>query len=254
MGLPPLGCRAVTGLVLVRHGATDLNLEGRCQGWIDPDLNGRGVRQARAAGAALRTMGVRPTEVWSSDLLRARRTAELLVPDAAVRTDRRLRELAFGSWEGRAWDEVRSTRSKAFLGWARDPEAVAPPGGETLGELRARMWSWIASVRGWRADVPAGPPDGERPVGPWAGPSWPLPAGPPATPSRLPSGVSPGEAPEVARDPSRCTSPVPSLVVVAHGGPIRLLLARHLALPPTWEVESRLSVPPGAVFVLGAGA
>lgn len=183
------------GTILVRHGATALNAAGRLQGWTDPDLSPDGVRQARRAGRLVRETGTRSPEVWSSDLTRARRTAELAFPGRPVRTDSRLREMSFGRWEGRSWEEIRAAEAEALLRWRRNPEAVAPPGGETLARLRARVGSWVAS-------------------------------------RRRRSGGS-------------------SVVVVAHGGPLRLLLARFLALPADWSVEGLLRLPPGGVVRLG---
>lgn len=97
----------MTVLLIVRHGETDWNAEGRWQGHADVPLNERGRAQAAALAEQLAgddRVGI----VYSSDLGRARETAEI----AAVRLglelvlDRDLREIDVGSREGRTWSEI----------------------------------------------------------------------------------------------------------------------------------------------------
>jgi broad specificity phosphatase PhoE len=90
----------VTTLLLVRHGETDWNAEGRLQGHTDRPLNEVGRRQATAL--ADRLDGDEITAVYASDLARARETAEILAErlGLAVVTDPDLRERNWGSWEG----------------------------------------------------------------------------------------------------------------------------------------------------------
>ncbi len=87
-------------LLLVRHGETDWNAEGRLQGHTDRPLNEHGRRQAR--GLAERLAGDAITAVYSSDLSRARETAEILAEPLGlpVVTDPDLRERNWGNWEG----------------------------------------------------------------------------------------------------------------------------------------------------------
>jgi broad specificity phosphatase PhoE len=90
----------VTTLLLVRHGETDWNAEGRLQGHTDRPLNDYGRRQAGALADAL--AGDSIDAVYSSDLARARETAEILAVRLGllVSVDAGLREKNWGSWEG----------------------------------------------------------------------------------------------------------------------------------------------------------
>lgn len=130
-------------LTLIRHAATPFTEAGRYQGHRDVELSAGGVRQARALGPVLAAHGIAPAEVWTSDLLRARRTAELALPGVRLRPDPRLRELAFGDCEGFTFDENRERLGTRFLRWVEDPERHAPPGGESVAGLRERLLEWL---------------------------------------------------------------------------------------------------------------
>ena len=83
-------------IVLVRHGATDWNLEHRCQGSSDRELSAVGVRQAEEIAALL--SGENLTAIYASDLKRARRTAEVIGQphNLPVRIEKSIRELDHG--------------------------------------------------------------------------------------------------------------------------------------------------------------
>lgn len=87
-------------VVLLRHGETDWNSQGRFQGHEDTPLNAAGL--AQAAAAAERLAGYRPARVLSSDLTRARQTAQAVAGavGVAVDVDVRLREVDVGTWAG----------------------------------------------------------------------------------------------------------------------------------------------------------
>lgn len=129
----------MTLLYLVRHGRTDWNDAGRLQGQSDPPLNERGRQQAREAAAALE--GIPFQVVYSSDLRRARQTAQELVVRTGLplRFDRRLREIALGEWEGLTVTDIASRWPALWEGWTRCPSRVRPPGGEGLLELEVRI-------------------------------------------------------------------------------------------------------------------
>jgi broad specificity phosphatase PhoE len=95
----------MTTLLLVRHGETDWNAEGKLQGHTDRPLNDYGRRQARAL--AKRLAGEEIEAVYASDLSRARETAEILGAQLGlpVAVDPDLREKNWGNWEGLTADE-----------------------------------------------------------------------------------------------------------------------------------------------------
>lgn len=99
----------MTVLVLLRHGQTDYNAEGRLQGSLDVPLGATGRDQAAEAAAAIVTAHGVPDRIVTSPLSRARDTAAAvgaLVP-VPVTVDRRLTQRSYGEWEGLTWDEVR---------------------------------------------------------------------------------------------------------------------------------------------------
>ena len=122
-------------IVLVRHGQTAVNAEGRLQGRIDAPLTELGRRQASASGSALDPAAVRRVVV--SPLLRARQTAEAfgLPASVPVDVDERWVELDYGEWDGQP---LRSMPTEDWDRWRRD-ETFAPPGGESLVALEARV-------------------------------------------------------------------------------------------------------------------
>ena len=124
-------------VTLVRHGTTAWNDTGRYQGWSDTPLSERG--RAEAARLRDRLAGERWDRVVASDLLRARETAEIAVPGAAVATDRRLREMHFGAWEGLTRDECTARDGDLLARWTADPASCAPPEGESVAEFEARV-------------------------------------------------------------------------------------------------------------------
>jgi broad specificity phosphatase PhoE len=95
----------VTTLLLVRHGETDWNAEGRLQGHTDRPLNETGRRQAREL--ADRLAGERVDAIYASDLSRAKETAEIVGErlGLTVVIDPDLREKNWGNWEGLTGDE-----------------------------------------------------------------------------------------------------------------------------------------------------
>jgi len=134
----------VLELWLVRHGETAWNREGRVQGSSDPALSELGRVQAQRLGRRL--AGTRFGAVHSSDLQRAQETAALALPRMTPVCDPRLRELDFGTWEGRLWRELAEQDGAALSAWLRDPYANAPSGGEDYCALARRVQAWRAQL------------------------------------------------------------------------------------------------------------
>ena len=143
--LPDLG--EATRLVLVRHAETEESARGRCYGRLDVPLSPRGLRQAEALGAALAELPL--AAVYASPLARALDTARPIA--AAQELDPvvldALRELDFGEIEGLRYDEIEAQRPELFRAWMDDPAGVRFPGGESLGDLRARVLPAAAEIR-----------------------------------------------------------------------------------------------------------
>ena len=135
-------------LICVRHGRTQWNVDLRFQGQSDVPLDGEGRAQAQRLARALRQQ---PIDAGvTSDLARAVETAEAILaehPQATLRRDPDLREMAFGAWEGLTWAEiVASDPSLASDGFAR-PKYYTPPGGETFEDVVLRARRVVERVR-----------------------------------------------------------------------------------------------------------
>jgi probable phosphoglycerate mutase len=132
-----------TTLVLVRHGQSTWNAAGRWQGQADPPLSELGLRQAEAAAHRLGSHDAPPIQaVVTSDLERARRTAETLAAVLAVEValEPRVRERHAGEWTGLTRAEI----DDAWPGYLA--EHRRPPGFETDELLTARILPGLADV------------------------------------------------------------------------------------------------------------
>ncbi len=139
-------------LMLVRHGQTAWNAAGRYQGQTDVPLSDVGRRQAQALGRRLAAEEIHA--VYASDLRRAGETAEIIArsradvgrPPWPMHAEPRLREMAFGAWEGLTYEEITARDPQGLAAWQADSLHVAPPGGETLTQLAARVRSLLDDV------------------------------------------------------------------------------------------------------------
>ena len=130
----------MTRILLVRHGQSVWNADGRWQGQADPPLSDIGVDQAAAAADSDAVDGVRA--LYSSDLERARHTAQLLGVRLGLDpvVDVRLRERHAGGWEGR-------TRAEIEAGWPGFLESGERPDGyEPDASVLARVLAVLAAI------------------------------------------------------------------------------------------------------------
>jgi probable phosphoglycerate mutase len=128
-------------LLLLRHAQSVWNEAGLWQGWADPPLSAVGERQVRQAAARL--AGEPPFDlVVSSDLDRARRTAELLVEaldlTACVSLDTGLREYDVGAWSGHTREQIEARWPGEIASFSAN-EMAAPPGGEDRAAFDGRV-------------------------------------------------------------------------------------------------------------------
>jgi broad specificity phosphatase PhoE len=236
-------------LYLVRHGQSTGNVGGTLMGQSDHPLTALGEEQARAAAARLAPFG--PMPVYSSDLPRARATAEYIVTgwatgtgDAGVAADRvvdpagtagspaphaiilepRLREIDLGDYEGRPWEEFEADTALTAA-FADDPYGTALPNGESLAHLEARVHAAVCDILAafglddsgaLCANAVTNADASAAAAGAEAGGTCaPAPAGA----SAVATGLLPVEHGE-------------SACIVAHDGPVRAILNHYLGVPP----------------------
>ena len=164
---------------LVRHGPTTWNVQQRFCGTTDIPLSPIGRRQARHIASQLRARPI--VAIYSSDLLRAKETAEIIVQKINGKGGRKTakvsptpnnlhigktlavslphptissrvvvaspvwREIAFGAWEGLTYNEIATTFPDQ-LGFFTDPEHIAPPEGETLHDVLQRVYPVLLAI------------------------------------------------------------------------------------------------------------
>jgi alpha-ribazole phosphatase len=179
-------------LLLARHGETAWNAQHRFQGHADIPLNAAGRGQAATLAESLRSRSIQA--VYSSDLCRARETADMVCAGRGLAVNQlpALRELSFGRWEGLTYEEVRRDYPTELQVWLADRLHAAPPAGESLAQLLARLRTVTDRLDAQHAGQ--------------------------------------------------------TVLVVAHGGPLQLLLATALGLPP--ESFWKFRIDPGSLTEL----
>ena len=132
-------------LYLVRHGEAQ-GSEGRAVGHLDLPLSDLGTRNLEALAASWQ--GPSPGRLFASDLKRATGSARILAARLGIEPviDNRLREVSFGAWEGRAWDEVYETDRQRYDAWSERWWDLAPPGGESFADLAVRVHAWFQDL------------------------------------------------------------------------------------------------------------
>ena len=132
-------------IILVRHGETDWNKQGRFQGQIDIPLNENGKSQALAACEFLKDISLQ--KAFSSSLSRPRETAEIILKehsDVEISLKESLVEIGHGKWEGKLESEIKAEWPDLLNTWKIHPEKVQMPDGENIKEVSTR------SITGWR--------------------------------------------------------------------------------------------------------
>ena len=141
--IEPLAIR----ILLVRHGETSWNLEGRFQGRSDVPLNEKGKEQANALALALK--GESLTAIYCSPLARARETACLIKafhPSVPLYEEEGLVEMDLGEFEGIEGPRWAALYAEFRDAWRENPGSVRMPGGESLKEVQARALSALERI------------------------------------------------------------------------------------------------------------
>jgi broad specificity phosphatase PhoE len=135
-----------TTVYLVRHGSVVGAETRRFIGHLDVPLSPHG--EAQIAALARRLASVRLAAVYSSDLVRTRRSAEILAATQclAALPLAGLREFAMGRWEGLTAEEIRARAPEAFTEWMADVGRFQFPGGECLEQVAARSWAAFEDI------------------------------------------------------------------------------------------------------------
>jgi alpha-ribazole phosphatase len=134
-------------LWVVRHAP--VSVRGICYGQSDVPTETDDAAAAEAVLAQLEVSDARALErIWTSPWRRTRGIAEALGARMGVEidVDPRLSELSFGVWEGRSYAALEADDGARFAAWMSDWEHAAPPGGERVADLVARLDAWRRSL------------------------------------------------------------------------------------------------------------
>lgn len=140
-------------LVLIRHGETTWNRRRVLQGHTDVPLSEVGLEQARRLVRGVE--GLRPpTVLFSSDLQRARKTAEPIAAALGVAITERfsLRERCFGAFEGCPWEDIQQRLREAAIQAGLDDHNFRPPGGESRADVEQRLGQLLAEIDAFSED------------------------------------------------------------------------------------------------------
>ena len=138
-------------LILIRHGATDL-ASGICIGQSDPALSARGFTDVQRLAASWDADP--PRFLFSSDLRRAQQSAQVFAARFAIEPlgDGRLREVDFGRWQGRPWDEIAKLDVERYRHWLDNWVIQEAPDGESFADVLRRTGAWLAALLGTTRD------------------------------------------------------------------------------------------------------
>lgn len=123
--------------LLMRHGETDWNLEGRVMGRHQVELNAKGRAQVEAAARFAES--IRPDLIVTSPLRRARQSAEIIAAGLGgleIVEEPEIAEVLYGRWEGMTYHEL--IEDPHYLEYRKSPIEHPTPGGETISEVQAR--------------------------------------------------------------------------------------------------------------------
>ncbi|HZG39792.1 MAG TPA: histidine phosphatase family protein [Nodosilinea sp.] len=137
-------------MLLVRHGETEWNRQGRFQGQIDVPLNDNGRAQGKKAADFLKPVTI--DAAYTSFMARPKETAEIILQHhdgLTLHSVNELQEISHGEWEGLYESEIESNYPGMLEQWQNRPETVQMPGGENLEQV------WLRSIAAWKQIVAA---------------------------------------------------------------------------------------------------
>lgn len=136
----------MTRVILVRHARTSWNDQGKYGGHTDISLDELGKEQIQKVAQRLNKYPVKA--VYASDLQRAYETALSIAQahDLQVEKFGDLREINFGQWEGKTYNEIVSQQQELMEAWLKDPFNTRIPDGETMTEMQKRVVGCLLSI------------------------------------------------------------------------------------------------------------
>ncbi len=131
-------------LILVRHGQSEWNMKNLFTGWKNPGLTEKGIEEAKAAGKALKKLNIKPDLCFTSALIRAQKTLDLMLDEMDIQNmtiirNQALNERDYGDLAGLNKDDARKKWGDEQVHIWRRSFDVPPPGGESLKDTANRV-------------------------------------------------------------------------------------------------------------------
>lgn len=131
-------------LILVRHGQSEWNLKNLFTGWKNPGLTEKGIEEARAAGQAVKSLNIDIDLCFTSALVRAQHTLDLMLEEMGIVNmtiirNQALNERDYGDLAGLNKDDARKKWGEEQVHTWRRSFDVPPPGGESLKNTAERV-------------------------------------------------------------------------------------------------------------------
>lgn len=130
-------------IIIVRHGQTNANSEGKTQGQIDTDLNEIGLDQAKKVGQFIRN-NYDISEAWSSDLKRTVQTASQI--NKKFIKSNLLREMSFGKWENQLFKNIIDKYPELVKQYAEASDLFIAPEGESFMDMHNRSLDFLKKI------------------------------------------------------------------------------------------------------------
>lgn len=133
-------------IYIVRHGQTEWNLLDKTQGHGNSDLTPKGIEQAELLADSMTKYPI--DYIYSSDLGRAYQTAEIIGNKLSIEVEKTeaLREMNFGTWEGRIIKDIIEEDPELYKMWRNEPHLAKIPQGETLSQIKERTDAFIKEI------------------------------------------------------------------------------------------------------------
>jgi len=132
-------------IFLIRHGETVHNIDKKYCGFIESDLTKTGILQSEVLADRLKDEKIE--NIYASDMKRTFETAKIIFKKMKIIKTSALREMNFGCWENKTYDELCSSKYKnLYSQWLDDPLSISIPKGESLLDLKKRVMKLFNSV------------------------------------------------------------------------------------------------------------
>ena len=132
-------CSNTIHIYLIRHGMTKYNAQKKYMGYTDEPVIGEKLGDYEGLRSILEKETI--NTIYSSDLIRCQQTASYLFSGQSFNLDRRLREISFGDWEGKTYEQLKHI--PAYCNWLSNWETESIPNGENGQQFRGRVMEFL---------------------------------------------------------------------------------------------------------------